>query len=160
MKWSKMLTNLIANASAAILDMSPAGIFAQPGLYRLEMAQLREAVAVMQAQGIAVVDLPGTPVRLLAQAVRLPPRLSRPLLSKALGGGRGGKMPSFYIDLHSGRGQSEVDALNGAVARAGQRFGVPTPVNRLLTDLLLALTRGERPLADFARQPEKLLALL
>ncbi len=161
MKWSKMLTNLLANATAAILDMTPAEVFAHAGLYRLEITQLREALAVMRAQGIRVVDLPGTPVRALAFAVRfLPTTLSRPLLAKAVGGGRGGKMPSFHIDLHSGRGHSEVDYLNGAVARAGQRLGVPTPVNRLLTETLLALTRGEIPLNTYRRKPEKLLAAL
>jgi len=159
MKWSKMLTNLTANASAAILDMTPAEVFAHAGLYALEMRQLREALAVMAAQGIRVVDLPGTPVRALTLAMRLPSFLTRPLLKKVVGGGRGGKMPSFHIDLHSGRGKSEVDYLNGAVARAGERLGVPTPVNRLLNDTLLALTHGSIPLAEFSRQPQKLLAM-
>ncbi len=160
MKWSKMLTNLLANASSAILDMTPAEIFAHPGLYQLEIAQLREALAVMDAQKIRVVDLPGTPVRLLTWVIRrLPLAISRPLLARAVGGGRGGKMPSFHIDLHGGRGQSEVDYLNGAVVRFGNRAGVPAPANRLLNETLLRLTRGEIPLEQFYRQPEKLLAL-
>jgi 2-dehydropantoate 2-reductase len=157
MKWSKMLTNLLANATSAILDMSPGEIFAHPGLYRLEILQLREALQVMAAQAIHPVDLPGTPVRLLALGARLPLNLSRPLLKRAVGGGRGGKMPSFHIDLHSGRGKSEVDYLNGAVARFGQRLGIPTPVNRLLNETLLALTQGEIPVDSYARQPDKLL---
>jgi 2-dehydropantoate 2-reductase len=130
-------------------------------LYRLEIRQLREALAVMRAQQIRVVDLPGTPVRLLAFAVRyLPLAVSRPFLSKAVGSGRGGKMPSFHIDLYSKRGKSEVDYLNGAVAQAGRRLGIPTPVNQLLTDTLLGLTREEIPLTIFAGHPEKLLARL
>ena len=141
--------------------MSPAEIFAHPGLYRLEIRQLREALRVMAAQDIKVVDLPGTPVRLLAFAVKyLPLALSRPLLGKAVGGGRGGKMPSFHVDLHAGRGQSEVEFLNGAVARAGEKLGIPTPVNRLLTDRLLALTNGEIPLETYRKQPGKLIAEL
>ena len=59
-------------------------------------------------------------------------------------------MPSFHIDLYSGRGQSEVGYLNGAVVRYGEQTGVPTPVNRLLTDTLLALTHGEIPLDTYA----------
>jgi 2-dehydropantoate 2-reductase len=158
MKWSKMLTNLIANATSAILDMPPGEIFANPGLYRLEIRQLRETLQVMAAQGIKVVDLPGTPVRLLAFAVKyLPLAVSRPLLGKAVGGGRGSKMPSFHIDLHAGRGDSEVDFLNGAVVRAGRRANIPTPVNSLLTEKLLALTRGEIPLESYRAQPAKLL---
>ncbi len=160
MKWSKMITNLLANATSAILDMTPAEIFAHPALYRLEIAMLREALAVMQALKLPVVNLPKTPVRLLAWAVRLPEGLARPLLRRSVGSGRGGKMPSFHIDLHSGRGRLEVEWLNGAVARYGEKVGVNTPVNRFLTDILLALTRGELPRHTYARQPEKLLAHL
>lgn len=161
MKWSKLLTNLLANATSAILDLTPAEVFAHPSLYRLEIAQLREALQVMAARGTAVVDLPGIPVRLLAWAVkRLPPALSRPMLRKAVGGGRGNKMPSFHVDLYGGRGKSEVDSLNGAVVREGRRHGIPTPVNALLTEKLLALTRGEIPLETYRKQPEKLVGEL
>jgi 2-dehydropantoate 2-reductase len=159
MKWSKMLTNLLANASSAILDMTPGEIFAHPGLYQLENAQIREALSVMKALDIDVVDLPGTPVRLLAFGVgRLPKALSRPLLARAVGGGRGGKMPSFHIDLASGRGKSEVDYLNGAVVRQAQKLGIPAPANTMLNETLLALTRGELPRDFYARQPQKFLA--
>jgi 2-dehydropantoate 2-reductase len=159
MKWSKMLTNLIANASSAILDMTPAEVFADPGLFQLEMRQLRECLAVMRAKRIKVVDLPGTPVRALAFAVKsLPVGVSRPLLARAIGGGRGGKMPSFHIDLHGGGGRSEVDYLNGAVVRAGEGLGIDTPVNRFLRDTLLALTEGRVPLDTFRRKPAELLA--
>ena len=156
MKWSKMLTNLLANASAAILDMSPAEILADPKLYDLEMRALLETLRVMKASGIRVVNLPGTPVRALA-ALAKGPRWLRPLALKSLSSGRGGKMPSFHLDLHSGRGKSEVDFLNGAVVRAGERAGIPTPVNRLLNETLLALTRGDLPLDAYAHKPEKLL---
>ena len=158
MKWSKLLTNLLANASTAILDMTPAEVFSHPGLYRLEIAQMREALAVMDAQGIKVVDLPGTPVRALAWAARsLPPPVSRPLLQRAVGGGRGAKMPSLHIDLHSRRGESEVDYLNGAVVRFGERFGISTPVNRLFNETLLALSDGKLALDAYTRQPAKLI---
>ena len=105
----------------------------------------------MKAQGINVVDLPGTPVRLLAMSTNLPLWLSKPFLSKAAGAGRGAKMPSFHIDLHSGRGKSEVTYLHGAIVRAGEKFGVPTPVNRLLTETLLDITTGKIPLDEFSR---------
>jgi 2-dehydropantoate 2-reductase len=158
MKWSKMLTNLIANPTSAILDMTAAEVLANNELYRLEIEMLRECLAVMDAQDFDVVDLPGTPVSVLAFATALPWWLSKPILSKAAGAGRGGKMPSFHIDLHAGRGKSEVEYLHGAVARAGEKFNVPTPVNRALTEILVALTNGEIPLDEFAHKPEKLLA--
>jgi 2-dehydropantoate 2-reductase len=160
MKWSKMLTNLLANPASAILDMTAAQVFANRKLYKLEIDVLRECLAVMDAQGIEVVDLPKTPVRALAFAAEAPLWLSKPLLGRAAGSGRGGKMPSFHIDLHSGRGKSEVDYLHGAIVRAGEKAGVPTPVNKLLTETLLALTNKEIPLEEYAGKPEKLLEKL
>lgn len=157
MKWSKLLTNLLANPTSAILNMTAAQVFADPRLYKLEMMQLQECLVVMQAQGIRAVDLPGTPVRALALATHLPLWLSKPFLSKAAGAGRGAKMPSFHIDLYAGRGSSEVNYLHGAVVRAGEKFGVPTPVNKLLTETLLDLTEKKISLNTFAGQTEKLL---
>jgi len=158
MKWSKMLTNLLANPTSAILDMTAGQVFANRHLYKLEIQMLRECLAVMEAQNLKVVDLPGTPVRALAFATTLPLWLSKPLLGRAAGTGRGAKMPSFHIDLHAGRGKSEVEYLHGAVVRAGQRLNVPTPVNKVLTETLLALTNKEIPLEAFAHQPQKLLS--
>jgi 2-dehydropantoate 2-reductase len=161
MKWSKLLTNLTGNATSAILDEPVSALFADRRLYEVEIAVLRECLAVMAALGFRPVDLPGTPVRALALAAsRLPRFIAQPALKKALGGGRGDKMPSFHIDLHSGRGQTEVRFLNGAVARYGAQHGVPTPVNAVLTETLEALSSGEQSVETYRHNPEALLALL
>lgn len=158
MKWSKMLTNLLANASSAILDVTPADILNHPGLYRVEIDQLREAIAVMRGLHIQTVNLPGTPVRVFSWIVNnLSPTLSRPLISRIAGRGRGQKMPSFHIDLHLGRGKSEVDYLNGAVVRFGERLHIPTPVNQWLNQTLVSLTDGRLPLEAYTHQPDKYL---
>jgi 2-dehydropantoate 2-reductase len=158
MKWSKLLTNLLTNASAAILDMTPAEVLAIPDLFNLEILQLREALKVMDAQNLPVLDLPKTPVRALAFAVRtLPSGIARPLMAQAIGKGRGGKMPSLHIDLHSGSGKSEVGNLNGAVVRHGTRLGISTPINAMLTDILQALTRNELSREKFSKKPFALL---
>ncbi len=161
MKWSKMMTNLMGNASSAILNWQPGKVYAHPGMFDLERRQLLEVLNVMAARNFPVVNLPGTPVRLLAMAIRyLPAFMCRPILVKAVGGGRGAKMPSFHIDLYQGRGQSEVDWLNGAVVRAAEKLNLHAPVNRLLTDTLLKLTTGEWKKEEFDNQPEKILAML
>lgn len=160
MKWSKMLTNLIANPTSAILNMTAAQVLANKKLYKLEIDMLKECLAVMKAQNLEVFDLPGTPVKALAFATKLPLWLSKPFLSRAAGSGRGAKMPSFHIDLYSGRGKSEVEYLHGAVVREGKARGIPTSVNELLTNTLLALTNKEIPLEEYAGQPEKLLSAL
>lgn len=159
MKWSKMLTNLLANASSAILDMTPGEIFAHRGLYQMEIAQLQEALQVMRIAGIGVVNLPGTPVRLLAfGATSLPAVLSRPFLQRAISGGRGAKMPSFHIDLYSGKKRSEVEFLNGAIVRYARQYALTAPANRVLNETLSAMAAGDIPLDQFRRKPDALLA--
>jgi 2-dehydropantoate 2-reductase len=161
MKWSKMLTNLLANASCAILDMTPAEVLRHPGLYHVEIAQLREALAVMHALGLHPVDLPGVPVAAFSWAVQhLPDFLSQPLISRIAGQGRGQKMPSFHIDLHAGHTKSEVDYLNGAVVRAGARVQIPTPINQWLNKTLLSLVNADQPVDLYTHQPIRFLDAL
>ncbi|OGO27913.1 MAG: hypothetical protein A2Z16_04495 [Chloroflexi bacterium RBG_16_54_18] len=159
MKWSKLIINLLGNASSAILDMPPTQVYADPGLFHLEVSQIEEALAVMQAQKIRVVNLPATPVRLLSLIIRrFPLWLSKPLIQRSLGAGRGRKMPSLHMDLQSGRKYSEVEDLNGAVVRYGRKLGIPTPTNQLLYQTLLQLVNDEIPWSTFRKQPQALLA--
>ncbi len=161
MKWSKLLTNLMSNATSAILDWPPDLVFAHPGLFEMERELLREALRVMKAQGFLPVNLPKTPVKALVFAIEyLPLPISRLLIRRAAGRGRGMKMPSFHIDLYHGRGKSEVDYLNGAVVRFGNRFGVHTPVNAGLNSILLGLAEGKIPLSTYAHNPGKLLTAI
>ncbi len=160
LKWSKLLMNILANAQSAILGYTPAQIFADPRLGNLELRAWRETLDVMRASGIKPVAVGGYPLPLAARAVRrLPLGLTRPIFARFIVGGRGEKMPSLYYDLHPRRrSHSEIEWLNGAVARAGEDLGVPTPVNAAFTRILRALLSGEADAADWAGQPEKLLA--
>jgi len=161
MKWSKMLTNLLANATSAILDMTPAQIYAHPGLVRLEIQQIKEALHVMRQLGLQPVNLPGTPLQILVWGIDwLPASLLGPLMRRVIGGGRGGKMPSFHIDLHQGRGFSEVRFLNGAVVLHGEAHGYDALVNRRLTEILEGLTNRSIAMDAYRHAPEKLLAAI
>jgi len=161
LKWSKMLTNLQANAVPAILHWSPYQVLSNPLSYSIECAALKEATALMRKLGIRVVNLPGTPVRPWITAMtRLPQVLSRPLIGRLLGAGRGGKLPSLQIDLNAGRRQSEVIFLNGAVARIAKANDFPAPVNTVLTQILIALAQGDIPQEQFANHPEELRRLI
>ena len=67
---------------------------------------------------------------------------------------------SLVLPTDSGRGQTEVRWLNGAVAAHGEKLGVPTPVNRMLTDVLESLSAGTENLGRFRGDPQALLDLL
>jgi 2-dehydropantoate 2-reductase len=157
MKWSKLVANLVGNALSALADRDPGEVYADPALFDLERRQLLEALDVMRAQGIAVVALPGANVPLLALGVRLPTWLSRRILSRVVGGARGGKSPSLRLHLRGGApGPSEVAWLNGAVARAGSLLGVATPVNDALAALVDAATVDPELAATLAAEPARI----
>jgi 2-dehydropantoate 2-reductase len=159
MLWSKLVVNMLGNATSAILDLSPAEVYADRQLFRLEHQAVCEALAVMRALGIGLVDLPGVALRwIVPWAVRLPAWLLQPALRQIIVGGRGGKMPSLHLDLAAGRHKTEVSYLNGAVARYGRQLGVATPVNQVLTDVLEVLTQGDLDWAEFRHRPARLLA--
>ncbi len=160
MKWSKLLTNLIGNATSALLDWPVDRIYGHGRLYAIERAMLREALAVMRALNLAVVDLPGVRVRLIPPVVALPAWLGRPLLRRAAGGGRGGKMPSFHVDVFSGKPLTEVAWLNGAVARYAARVRLQAPVNAALTEALNAVSAGQPALLALRGNPDALMAHL
>jgi len=158
MKWSKLLLNILANASPAILDMPPDEVFADSRLSMLEMTAFREALAVMRGMGLSPVSLPDYPVPLFAWALStLPLVLLRPLLQRLVAGGRGGKMPSLHIDLSRGKEKSEVEYLNGAVVRAARQSGMRVPANEGLYTVLVGIVRGEIPWEDCQGRPEALL---
>ena len=158
MKWAKLLLNIIANASPAILDMFPDEVFADSRLFALEQAAFREAVAVMRALGLRPVSLPGYPVPLFAWTLgSLPAWLLRPIFRRIIVSGRGGKMPSLQMDLSRGKGKSEVEYLNGAVVRYAQELGLDVPVNRALHSVLMGIVKGEIPWEEYRGQPERLL---
>ncbi len=158
LKWSKLLLNLVANATCAVLDLPPSLVYGHPGLFRVERRMLQEAAAVGGALGVRWVDLPGFPVRALVATLRWPEAAARSLLRRAVSGGRGTKMPSLWHDL--ARGRTEVAYLNGAVARWGAAVGVATPVNEALARLVeeLSLGRGDREF--FRHRPEALMQAL
>ncbi len=158
MKWSKLLTNLIANSLSALLDWTPDQIYRHRDLCRIEMAQLREVLAVMRALHIPVVNLPKTPVRILTWIVEhLPPSAACALLRPLVARGRGAKMPSLHRDLHQGIGRTEARWYHGPVVRYGQRAGVPTPVHQTLLSLWEALEKGELHPKTFRHNLEALL---
>ncbi len=158
MKWTKLLTNLMANATSAICDMTTEAVFDHPGLYRIEIGALREALAVMDAKKIPVVPLPRTPTVALSFVLRhLPPRWYQPIFRRAIAGGRGEKAPSLHMDLSAGKRRSEVSYLNGAVAHHAAQVGLSAPINRALTKTLEKIVEGKVAWEEYRGRPERLV---
>jgi 2-dehydropantoate 2-reductase len=156
MKWSKLIANLVGNATSALVDMDPVSLYRDPRLFGIERDQLLEALRMMDALGLSVVDLPGAPVTWLARAVRLPIPLSRVALRRVVSSARGGKDPSLRIVLATG-GPTEVSWLNGAVARAATAAGREAPVNAALARLVDEAATDPARRAWFVHRPDRLV---
>lgn len=157
MVWSKLMLDLPANAVPAILDRSLEQIYADRRFCEIERAALVEAWTVVRQMRIRLVNLPGYAVPLLVRAIcTLPPALSYPLFRRSFLNARSGKRSLLQADLARGRSRSEVEFLNGAVVRAGERLGVPTPTNRVLNETLTSIARGEVEWIQYQGQGERL----
>jgi len=118
--WTKLVLNCAGNAATA-LGRASYGQLARHELARqLVVATANEAIAVARAAGV---QLP--PVDLVAAGLQLAQDLGEATSSTAQ-------------DLERGK-RTEIDALNGYIARRGAELGVHTPVNHTLFALVKLL---------------------
>jgi 2-dehydropantoate 2-reductase len=116
--WRKLLINVVANPITA-LTLQRQVVFRREDVKALCLAILEEAAAVGRADGAR---LPANETeQLLATLLTYPPDAGT----------------SMYFDRLAGR-PLEIEALTGAVVAAGEKHGMPTPLNRML----LTLTRA------------------
>jgi 2-dehydropantoate 2-reductase len=123
--WLKLIVNCAYNPTSALSRLQYGRMLAQPEGPDLMRAIVAEAVAVARAEGV---NLPaeGLVEKVLAVGKAMPTQIS-----------------STAQDIGLGK-RTEIDALNGHVARRGAALGVPTPVNTTLWHLvkLLEAARG------------------
>jgi 2-dehydropantoate 2-reductase len=117
--WSKLVLNCAYNAMSAIADLPYGRLVQLDGVKDTMHGAVRECVAVAAAAGV-------TPAGDVYEAVE---RIARTMP---------GQFSSTAQDVRRGK-PSEIDHLNGFVAREGRRLGVPTPVNQALWALVKAI---------------------
>lgn len=118
--WGKLVVNAGINALTALLRVPNGALLEIPAAAALMAEVARETAQVARARGI---QLPyADPVAQVQDVAR------RTAINRS----------SMLQDVLRGS-PTEVDAINGAVAREGERVGVPAPVNRLLAQLVSAL---------------------
>jgi len=119
-KWAKALLNIAVNPICALLA-APVGATADESVREIVAGLIREVFAVAGAEGVhlpwATAD--GYLAHLFGMQV--------PDFATVY--------PSMYYDVQRGR-RTEIDLLNGYVARLGERHGIETPYNRCITGLI------------------------
>lgn len=117
--WRKLVLNAATLPTAAMTGMNAGTLTGHADMRELVSDTAREAVAVAQALGYEI-----DPDERVAYI--------HGLLERA-----GPTKASMLQDVQAGR-RTEIDVINGAVVRAAQDTGVPTPLNRAF----VALVRG------------------
>jgi 2-dehydropantoate 2-reductase len=115
--WKKLSANVAINAIGALTGARNGALLDDLDLLSLSEAAVRELIAVMAASGLD----PGAEDYVAYS--RKVMELTAPTEA------------SMLQDIRRGR-RTEIDAINGAVARLGDELGVPAPVNRWLAALV------------------------
>jgi 2-dehydropantoate 2-reductase len=115
--WEKLLVNCAINPLTALFDRPNGALLEDAQLREIAREVVRETLRVARAHGVVLSDEEAIE-RVEAVASKTARNIS-----------------SMLQDVRRGR-PTEIDYINGAVVREGQRLGIPTPLNLLLTKLL------------------------
>lgn len=122
--WGKLAINVAINPLTALLRVPNGFLAANSDTRAIMQAAAAEVAAVAAAQDIAL-PFADAGARSIQVAVAT-----------------GTNRSSMLQDIERGA-RTEIDAICGAVVRAGEQFGVATPVNAQLLALVHAVERGE-----------------
>ena len=140
--WSKLLVNSAFSGLGAVSGLLYREIVADPSGREAALAVWREGYDVGVAQEIMLDEVLGVPADSLV--VRRPEDRQRAdeALDVAMGYA-GATKASMLQDLERGA-KTEVDVINGGVVERGREYGVETPLNARIVELMHAMERGER----------------
>jgi 2-dehydropantoate 2-reductase len=117
-QWRKVIFNASTNPMGALTGLTHGRVCERPDLRALVSGLVDEGKAVAAAQGIT---LDADPEELIDHAAR--PDVAY------------GHKASMLQDVESRRA-TEIDYLNGGIARFGRELGVPTPLHDAITALI------------------------
>jgi 2-dehydropantoate 2-reductase len=122
--WDKLLVNTATGALSAITRLPYGPMYATPELEATAVAAVAEAMAVARAQGVTL-------------------SIERPIDAwRMAGAGLGADFKASMLQSIEKGSVTEIDFVNGAVVREGERLGVPTPVNRTLVACVKGIEKG------------------
>jgi 2-dehydropantoate 2-reductase len=140
--WSKLLVNSAFSGLGAISGLLYREVVADPAGRDAALAVWREGYDVGMAQEIILDEVLGVPADALV--VRRPEDRQRAdeVLEIAMGHA-GATKASMLQDLERGV-KTEVDVINGGVVERGREYGIETPLNARVVELMHTMERGER----------------
>ena len=137
-RWSKLVFNCIVLRSAPWPAWGRPTLTGAPERVLVCLELGREALLVGQAQGYSMEPVFGLSME---EAAASPEAMIENLVKASQAEGREARS-FFHQDILKGR-KTEVDYINGLVARKGRESGVPTPMNAAAVTMVKRLERGE-----------------
>jgi 2-dehydropantoate 2-reductase len=132
-QWGKLLVNL-NNALVALSDLSLRVQLARRPWRALFADQWREALAVLQAEGIVPVSMTPLPASLTPYVLRLPDFLFERIASSMVKIDPKARS-SMWEDLQRGR-HTEIDHLQGVIVTLAMRHGLQVPLSARIAALI------------------------
>ena len=140
--WSKLLVNSAFSGLGAVSGLLYREVIADPAGKEAALAVWREGYDVGMAQGITLDRVLGVPAEALVVRGREDEQKAGEALEVAMGYA-GATKASMLQDLERGA-KTEVDVINGGVVERGREYGIETPFNERVVELMHAMERGER----------------
>src|ERR1700757_1324922 len=145
-RWSKLVTNVMGNGLSACTGLISRDMIKNDAIRHFSTRLGSEAIRVGQALGYTFDEVshmdPETIARAGEGAAAATKEIDEHRLAEANRPGGGEHRPSTGQDMFKGR-RTEIQFLNGFVVRKGDEVGIPTPTNKILTDIVTRVERGE-----------------
>ena len=140
--WSKLLVNSAFSGLGAVSGLLYSEVVADPAGREAALAVWREGYDVGVAQGITMDEVLGVPADSLVVRGLEDRQRTDEALELAMGYA-GATKASMLQDLERGT-KTEVDVINGGVVQRGREYGVETPLNARVVELMHMMEQGER----------------
>jgi 2-dehydropantoate 2-reductase len=144
-RWSKLVTNVMGNGLSACTGMLGKDMIQNDSIRRFSARLGSEAIRVGQALGYELEEILHLDPEVIAKAGEGDAAATKHfddhrLAEVSKGGGE--HRPSMGQDMVKGR-RTEIEFLNGLVAKKGDEIGIATPANVVLTDIVKRVEKGE-----------------
>jgi 2-dehydropantoate 2-reductase len=146
-RWTKLIVNL-HNVLPALCDASFEQVYKDRFLRQLAVRLMREGIAVAERAGIRLEPIPGTSIPLVTLVAYLPAALGGAIAARKTAGieTRWPLKGSTWQSVARGR-PTEIEYLNGEIARMGKELHVATPLNERVVTLMERVTSEGRYLS-------------
>ena len=149
-RWSKLVQNGMGNGVSAATGLTSGDCARNAAIRRFQIRLAGEGIRVGQALGYKMEKVRGLEPERLALAnegdAAAMAEVETALAPKAGAGSHNPRAniqrPSMAQDILQGR-RTEIDAMNGFIARKGAECGVPAPSHAKLTEIVTRVERGE-----------------